>query len=704
MAVSKSRQKAADIRQVILRSVNPFDPTTFKPGNFWQEDYKPNLEVDSIHQDVVEAIEQSVAQIGGDRVTRTLLLQGGSGSGKSYLLGRVKKRLNDRAFFVYIGPWPDSEHIWRHTLRNTIDSLVQTAEGQSESQLLQWLNRLVGLQQKNKPAWVAKGRSGFVKTMRAANPSGLYNSSEFFGVLYSLTQPELYGIACDWLKGDDLSEEDLKLLKVKESIESENTAQKVLSNLGRIAKSTLPIVLCFDQLDNIPKLANDAPDIQALMNVNSTLHNEKLKNFLVIISVITNTWRQTSKLIQPADLARVGPQLKLKNISLDQAEAIWVSRLYGLHRQAEPKPESAIAPLTRALLEAKFPGGKTQPRTALMVGQQLIEHFKRHRELPGETKAAGPGPAPPPPPDLAPADTAKTAAATFKLLWDDEFRKAKQRVRRFKQFSSPELIQRLREALEALDLKQVETSFLSSSKYAANSLSFKNPVAVGVVWAEEPNMRTFCYLMKACRKALKQQDCEQLLLVRAESVGNPKNKGNQLYQAIFDDDQAGQSRHLHLKPDLASLYSLETYHQLVNSACSHELVVGQEAVSLEELQDFVRKAEVLNECPLLQELLSAKRVSKLPKPGESDALPPVVIPPTPMLDPMIELEKHLRNVITTQHLIGRAILFDNAKEQFGGISEAQFDQLLKLICKHKFAQLVNPNDSLDQQLICLVPT
>ena len=55
-------------------------------------------------------------------------------------------------------------------------------------------------------------------------------------------------IAADWLRGEDLDEEDLQLIKVKRSIDSENAAQKMMTNLGWLADSTQPMVLCFDNL------------------------------------------------------------------------------------------------------------------------------------------------------------------------------------------------------------------------------------------------------------------------------------------------------------------------------------------------------------------------------------------------------------------------------------------------------------------------
>ncbi|NJM98767.1 MAG: ATP-binding protein [Phormidesmis sp. RL_2_1] len=130
------------LEQLIRKNLNPFDPTTFRPGNFWKETQNLSHEVTSIHEHVVDSVEVALDQVAYDRQTRSLMLLGESGSGKSYLLGRIKRRLNDRACFAYIGPWSDSQHIWRHVLRQTVDSLMAVAEGQRESQLMRWLNGL----------------------------------------------------------------------------------------------------------------------------------------------------------------------------------------------------------------------------------------------------------------------------------------------------------------------------------------------------------------------------------------------------------------------------------------------------------------------------------------------------------------------------------------------------------------------------------
>lgn len=536
------------LQQLIQHNLNPFDPTTFRPGNFWQENLDISQKVESIHESVLKTIDQTINQICKDHATRTFLLTGNSGSGKSYLLGRLKQQLNSKAFFAYIGPWPDSNYLWRHTLRNTVDSLMYAPEGQSESQLLLWLKGIPSLHNSNMATWVLGERRRFVNGLQASFPVGIYNGKEFFGVLYDLaTNPDLRMLAYSWLKGDNLDQEDLKELRVKQPIDSEDAAQKLLNNFGRIATSTQPIVLCFDNLDGIPTLENGKPDLQSLFHLNSTIHNEKLKNFLLLISVIRGTWENCKTTIQPADLARISQNLHLKPINLDQAEALWATRMASLHAEAQPKPDSAIAPLTRDWLEYTFKGNRALPRNVLQLGQQLIAHYKQHGQLPdipipGKSRT----PPPPPPPPLKP---------NFKLIWEKEFQSVQKHVTRIGQFTSPDLIWRLRQVLEALELPQIHSQFLQGSRYVSYSLLHQHKsTPTGIVWNEDANMTTFYHVMRACQKVIDRNACDRLYLIRSGGVGRPQTRGNQIYRQVFN----GNASYAHIKPDLLSVQYLET--------------------------------------------------------------------------------------------------------------------------------------------------
>ncbi|HIK31332.1 MAG TPA: ATP-binding protein [Oscillatoriales cyanobacterium M4454_W2019_049] len=663
------------IDQIIQREINPFDSTTLRPGNFWREEQDSQLTVNSIHQEAIDEIQQILSEISRDNRTRSLLLAGDSGSGKSYLLGRLKLTLNSQAFFTYIGPWPDSHFIWRHTLRNTVDSLMYVPEGQRESQLLLWLKSLSAFGDGGLKKQLLGERKLFIHNFKGTYPSGIYNPHEFFGILYALTDSELYPLACDWLKGDDLDEETLSLLRVKSSINSETKAQNILANFGRISTATQPIVLCFDNLDNVDRAENGAIDLQALFHVNSIIHNQKLKNFLVIVSIITNTWNQHSKHIQSADKARIDTQIRLRPIDLDRAERLWASRLYPLHRQAKPKPKSSIYPLDRQALEDKFPGGKALPRYVLMLGRQLFHTAKNEEVQPKK------------PITSVPQTTFSDPLAAFQLLWLKELRKVKAKINQIRDFSGPELMQMLRESLETLEVARIQPKLLPSPTYASYSLGYHVPIQpgqIGLIWTEEPNLVSFCHVMKTCQTALKKKMCQSIQLIRAERLGVPRNQGYQRYQKLFADDS-----HQHVVPDLDSVHYLATYHNLVNAARAGELILGDRPLDLSDLIDLVRQSGVLKKCALLQnlkvfwedELQPNSSLENNENSQERDAIESILA------------------LVKTQQLIGRQVLIESTIAQFPELDTAQVDRLLEKAIENYPIQILDPTAPPDAQLL-----
>jgi energy-coupling factor transporter ATP-binding protein EcfA2 len=365
----------ASINEIIQHEINPFDQINLKPFSFWDEPQDAAFSVNSIHQEVITEIEELLGLVGKDHRSRTILLLGDSGSGKSHLLGRLKRTLNPKAFFVYIlCNWSASEYIWRHILQRTVDSLVQIPENQQESQLLLWLKGLSAFTKRNLKQrifddnfWeiLQSDRQKFIKHLKKTYKNkNIYNPDVFFGILHDLANPELYPLACGWLRGDYLSEESMQELKVNHCIDTEDSARNIIANFGRISAETQPIVLCFDNLDTMPCLADKLLDIQPLFNVNTTIQADNIKNFLVIISAITDTWNRHKDRVQSADKVGINRLIRLRYITLDQAEALWIYHLKPLHLKAKPQPDSPIFPLTRQELERKFPGGKTKPRSA----------------------------------------------------------------------------------------------------------------------------------------------------------------------------------------------------------------------------------------------------------------------------------------------------------------------------------------------------
>ena len=682
------------IKNIIQREVNPFDLIDLKPGNFWGEKQDSSDSIDSIHQEVIGEVEAVLDLVIKDNRSRSLLLLGDSGSGKSYLLGRLKRILNTKAFFAYIGPWADSDYIWRHVLRSTVDSLIQIPEGQQESQLMLWLKSLSAFTKGNSISQLLQSdRRKFIQHLKKTyNRSGLYNPDFFLGVLYDLTNPELYSIACEWLRGDDLSEESMEALKVRSCIDSEDAAKNILANFGRISTQTQPIVLCFDNLDNIPRLSNNYQDFQSLFNVNTTIHNSYLKNFLVIISVITQTLKKNLDIILQADKARIDKTINLKKINLEQVEALWAYRLKPLHKEAVVQPTSAIFPFDRQFLQESFLSGKTLPRNALTVARNQYHKYKLklidRTEIPGQeeggknvkfrientdkTK---------PPIDITTTRGAineDTIAAEFQLLWQKEYRKIQDKFSKITFLSAPDLIGMLKEALEALQVNRIEPKLISG-KYAGYSLSYEQPdnrERVGVVWTEDSNMTSFYNVMNASQKAINKRLSDKLYLIRSVNLGNSKLKGYQLYQQIFTG-----SANIHIKPNLPSVHLLATYHSLVNSALAHELVIAGNTIKLPQLQSLIRESELLDKCSILQQLGIVKEE---------------------IIEPDFEpVKKFLLNLVKTQSVMGTPTLITHSIAEFPDVSENDVISQIQALCKERKVKILDSKAKLEDQLICL---
>jgi GTPase SAR1 family protein len=664
------------IDDIIKREVNPFDRINPKPTNFWEEKQDPTLTVNSIHQEAIDEIEELLNLVATDHRSRTLLLLGDSGSGKSHLLGRLKHTLNPQAFFAYIlCDWAASDHIWRHILRYTIDSLMQVSESQQESQLMLWLKSLSAFTNRNLKQrifndnfWeiLQSGRQKFIKHLKETYKTArIYNPDIFFGILHDLTNPELYDLACQWLRGDDLSEESMQSLKIKQCIDTEDAAKNILANFGRISTETQPIVLCFDNLDSMPRLAEGFLDIQYLFNVNTTIHGDYLKNFLVIISAITNTWKRHLDRIQPADRAGIHRLIQLKRISLEQAEALCNYQLKSLHQQANPRPNSPIFPLTPQLLEQKFPGGRTIPRYVINIGREEYQRYKN--------KLAG---------TIVLLDEKEKIKAEFQLQWQDEYSKIKGKLTKSTLLAASELIRMLQEVIAAVQVQEIKPKLISG-KFSSYSLSYKQAgqrERVGIVWTEDASMKSFYSVMNACQKVVNLNLCKTLYLIREAGVGNTKLAGNKIYRQIFT-----ASQHHHITPTLSSVHYLATYHSLVNAVLANELVVAGKTLSLQELEALVREAKILQECTLLQELRIV--------PGGIVIQPP----------PLEAVKDFLLNFVISQQFLGRPTLIENTSSQFPEVDESKIDQLIDQLCQENQIRLLDDGAEKKAQLICLVP-
>jgi GTPase SAR1 family protein len=649
----------ASLAEIIQRETNPFDPITFKTGNFWTQQPSSIITIESIHQQEIAEIEQIFNLVLEDHLTRTVLLTGDSGCGKSYLLKRLKQKLNSQAFFAYIDPCPSSDCIWRHTLRYLVDSLMYTPEKETEPQLIRWLKNLLESQNRSLIEKLLGEKGLFILNFRSKYPTGIFQAKDFFTVLYQLTQPDLYLLACDWLRGENLDEQDSKTLGVSSVIDSEIAAKGIIENLGIISTANQPIVLCFDQVETY-RNSDGSFDFSSVFNINTTIHNDNLKNFLVLISITRDQFITKKADLPQSDLARLEQTVNLKQINLEQVIALWHSRLASLHAQANPQPNSPIAPLEEQQLRQQYPGEKANLRDSLALASKLFLAYKTGNQ-----------------------NIKENLTAAFQLLWQQEYQKTQKNITRIRQFASQELIKMLQQSMQALKVSILDPSYLSG-KYASYSFSYqlseKNK-KIAILWNEEPSLKSFVFAMKACERAIALNPDYNLILIRGENLGTPKHKCYQLFSEIFVAPS-----HRHLIAELDSVYYLKTYQRLANEAIAGDLVLGSQLISLPQLQTLVRDTQVLRECRLLQELGIV--VNPLKK---STAQPDIL--------PVKEL---IFNLVQVNQIIGKQQLIIQVQQQKPKLAEQEITQLIAELDREQKIAIANPNAPVEEQIVAKI--
>lgn len=678
--------------EVILSSVNPFD--NVRSVNFWHQQEQAEAIVDYIYQEAFVSIEETLNQVIQDHGTRTVLIEGDSGSGKTYLLGRLKKQFSYKAFFVSVPPFPQRDSIWRHILRYTFDTLIQVSEDKKESTFLSWLSVI---KQRNKDDlldFLRGERQKFISKLKEKyKQENIHHPELFFGLLYDLTNPDIYPLACDYLRGYDLSEDALHALKLKRSIDTETSAREILSNFGLIFSDFQPLVICFDQIYSIGHLPDGSLDIPALFNVNAKIHEED-KNILIIISILTNTWKENKLGVDKTFKASIDRKIELKEISLAQAEILLASKLHILHSQSNPQPPSPIYPLNRQILEKQYPQGKTTPRELIIWARGVFQAYKEWLTKNPKNSAFTI-------PEVNNTSKAKVEPlqlADFRVKWREEFTLIQRRITHLHQLSSPELIQMLNEIFLAFGIERIVNPLFVRTKYASYSIGFKLPgqsESLGIVWSEDPNMTSFQYVMEACRSKVEKDPALKLFLIRAESLGVSTSQAFQAFEEVFVN-----SHHRHITPTLVSVHYLATFHSLARDAREGDLVVDGKIINLKDLWTFINVGEIFHDCTLLQSLGIVKK-SQVEKDGD-DQIKSLSLP-AKIHQELSDCKTYIFNLVTTQSFLSRKNLIQNASNQFLELTETQIDGLIQQLCWENKVKIIDPKATPESQLVCLFP-
>lgn len=224
-------------------------------------------DVPAINDAAFQHVLRTIADVRSSRQSHGLLLFGEPGSGKTHLLNRVRRWIqqDEHAWFVYILPITAPDRVYRDILQATAGDITRSApETHGITQLAIAVARLF---MSDVHAPIPEIASWWRRVMDE-HPAGdalarfLLRHLDIFILPLSLDVSVVRVVAQflagrnraaarDWLLGRSLPEETLATLGVAFSLDEESTALTALSTLIRLGSEFSTVVFAFDQIEGL---------------------------------------------------------------------------------------------------------------------------------------------------------------------------------------------------------------------------------------------------------------------------------------------------------------------------------------------------------------------------------------------------------------------------------------------------------------------
>lgn len=320
------------------------------------------LDVQAIHADASSQILELIEKVRQDRRTRSALLLGQPGSGKTHLLGRIKARLRQPALFVYVTPFADPGAVHRHVLRQIVASLdyplgLAGPGGDGSTQLTAVLEAIGRLD-----------RDRLFRPYPGIDPDVI----EGLGRLHD---GSLWRLARSWLSGSDLDRPDLDRLGVTHTLFGEEEARHAIISLAHLLAEWGPVVLAFDQVESLAGAAAE-PGFVILGRSLAQLHDEA-PNLLLVISCLESVYFQHASQWPQSTIDRLARhRIPLKPLSPAEMQQLCHVRMLSLY-QGERPPWPGY-PFTPEFFESVAGLSKQAgPRLVLQHCRQALQEMRR---------------------------------------------------------------------------------------------------------------------------------------------------------------------------------------------------------------------------------------------------------------------------------------------------------------------------------------
>lgn len=376
-----------------------FLPNPFS-GNIVQHAWQSPADVPSIHETV---FQDCLAGIHSARHGQpdSLIVYGPAGSGKTHLLTRLQRHLQNTAFrardqvlhcvFVFVRLQTSPQTLWQHVRRRFAQDLMRRDEGLTQ------LQRLVAHQIAERNHTTPRSEVMRLRILGKEDHTSV--SSHLSTLALELDLPRdlrvvLENLLCNlnvhdaasWLQGESLPERVLEKLGLtpEDSEDREDTARSIVTALARLAGGTLPIVFCFDQVEALQRHLDDDDAFFRFGRMAADLADAD-PNIFLLTCLQSGLLQSFKRSVREADLHRIGKRHSaLHSLTREQVEALLLARLESAPALTELRKDYAEDPFYPLSQEQVRQLSQTTPcvaRRVLACAEREFEQI-RHGKAP----------------------------------------------------------------------------------------------------------------------------------------------------------------------------------------------------------------------------------------------------------------------------------------------------------------------------------
>ena len=319
------------------------------------------IDIQEINREAFEACQGLIEDVRAQQGSAALTLSGEPGTGKTHLLGRVRRWLQAAPdnLFVPVRMDTSARMLWRHLRRSLADALLRTS--------------------------VSGER--FLDQLLAAKRAGLIALPErdLAIILEYLLEGKHVRDATAWLRGQELPEAALIRMDLAQPGPEEHqevTSRNVMVSLCSLIDPGV-VVICLDQWESIQGSATDIDGLFAAGQAVSFLHDPPLRNICIICCVQSGFMPKLETVLDVAIQQRLFRRRQgIYPLDWDKSRRLISARLGDVPALSEVRREQndPLWPLSEAPIRTVFTADTAPARKVISRCQDLFDLWRSGKE------------------------------------------------------------------------------------------------------------------------------------------------------------------------------------------------------------------------------------------------------------------------------------------------------------------------------------